>query len=134
MELPHIQKIHDKYKDQGLTVLLIQISQTQEDGKKFLEDHNYTMTSLYSEGNWARDNYGVKAAPANFFIDRQGRIIFHSTGYSPGMEKEIESQIKELLEGPSTTRNAIKLLRHVGYPQEIADAADSRIQQTKNDG
>ena len=79
-------------------MLLIQISQTQDDGKKFLEDHNYTMTSLYSEGNWASDNYGVKAAPANFFIDRQGRIIFQSTGFSPGMEKEIESQIKELLE------------------------------------
>jgi tetratricopeptide (TPR) repeat protein len=98
MELPHIQKIHDKYKDQGLAVLLIQISQSQDDGKKFLEDHNYTMTSLYSEGNWASDNYGVKAAPTNLFIDRQGRIIFQSTGYSPGMEKEIESQIKELLE------------------------------------
>jgi tetratricopeptide (TPR) repeat protein len=97
MELPHIQKIHDKYKDQGLAVLLIQTSQTQEDGIKFLEDHNYTMTSLYSDGNWARDNYGVEAAPANFFIDRQGRIIFQSTGYPPGMEKEIESQIKELL-------------------------------------
>ena len=98
MELPHIQKIYDKYKDQGLAVLLIQTSQTQDDGKKFLEDHNYTMTSLYSEGNWVRDNYGVKVVPTNLFIDRQGRIIFQSTGYSPGMEKEVESQIKELLE------------------------------------
>jgi len=98
MELPHIQKIHNKYKDQGLVVLLIQISQTQEAGKKSLKDHNYSMTSLYSDGNWAKDNYGVKAAPTNFFIDRQGRIIFKSTGYAPGKEKEIESQIKELLE------------------------------------
>jgi DNA mismatch repair ATPase MutS len=35
--------------------------------------------------------------------------------------------------GPSTTRNAIKLLRYVGYPNEIADAADTRIQKTKSD-
>jgi DNA mismatch repair ATPase MutS len=40
----------------------------------------------------------------------------------------------KLLEGPSTTRNAIKLLRYVGYPEEIADAADSRIQKKKSDG
>lgn len=36
----------------------------------------------------------------------------------------------KLLDGPSTTRNAIKLLRHAGYPEEIADAADSRVQKT----
>lgn len=36
----------------------------------------------------------------------------------------------KLLDGPSTTRNAIKLLRHAGYPDEIADAANSRVQKT----
>ena len=56
------------------------------------------MTSLYSDGKWAKDNYGVEAAPTNFFIDRQGRIVFKRTGYTPGDEKEIESQIVELLE------------------------------------
>jgi len=40
----------------------------------------------------------------------------------------------KLLEGPSTTRNAIKLLRHVGYPEEIADAADTRIRKSKGNG
>jgi len=98
MELPHIQKIYDKYKDQDFKVLLIQVAQTKEEGKKFLNDHNYTMTSLYSDGKWAKDNYGVEAAPTNFFIDRQGRIVFKRTGYTPGDEKEIESQIVELLE------------------------------------
>lgn len=98
VEFPHIQKIHDKYKEQGVAVLLIQIAQTQEEGKKFLKENKYTMTSLYSDRKWAEENYGVKAAPANFFIDRQGRVIFKSTGYSPGHERVIESQIIELLE------------------------------------
>jgi len=50
------------------------------------------------------------------------------------LEKITEEGISfnfKLLKGPSTTRNAIKLLRHVGYPEEIADAADSRIQKIK---
>jgi DNA mismatch repair ATPase MutS len=50
------------------------------------------------------------------------------------LEKITEEGISfnfKLLKGPSTTRNAIKLLRHVGYPEEIADAADSRIQKNK---
>ena len=58
MELPLIQKIYDKLKDQGLSMLLIQAAQKKE----------------------------------------ESRIIFKSSSYSPGAEKDIESQIKELLE------------------------------------
>lgn len=36
----------------------------------------------------------------------------------------------KLLDGPSTTQNAIKLLRHVGYPDEITDAADTRVRKS----
>jgi hypothetical protein len=37
----------------------------------------------------------------------------------------------QLREGPSETRNAIKLLRHVGYPEEITEAAEQRIHGIK---
>jgi DNA mismatch repair ATPase MutS len=37
------------------------------------------------------------------------------------------------MRGPSTTRNAIQLLRHVGYPNEIVDASESRVQKTIKD-
>jgi hypothetical protein len=37
----------------------------------------------------------------------------------------------QLHEGPSETRNAIKLLRHVGYPEEITEAAEQRIRGIK---
>jgi len=52
------------------------------------------------------------------------------------LEKITEEGISfnyKLMKGPSTTRNAIKLLRHVGYPNEIADAADTRIQKEIKD-
>lgn len=39
----------------------------------------------------------------------------------------------QLREGPSETRNAIKLLRHVGYPSEITDAAEKRIRGDAKD-
>lgn len=37
----------------------------------------------------------------------------------------------QLHQGPSETRNAIKLLRHVGYPEEITGAAEQRIRGDK---
>jgi len=53
------------------------------------------------------------------------------------LEKITEEGISfnyKLMRGPSTTQNAIKLLRHVGYPEEIADAADTRIRRSKGNG
>jgi hypothetical protein len=52
------------------------------------------------------------------------------------LEKITEEGISfnyKLMRGPSTTRNAIRLLRHVGYPREIADASDSRVQKAIKD-
>lgn len=98
MEFPHLQKLHERYQAQGLKILLVQVSQSQEEGKKFLASKKYTMQSVYADWKWARNNYGVTGAPANFFIDRAGRIIFKSTGYGPGKEKEIEAQVVELME------------------------------------
>ena len=36
-----------------------------------------------------------------------------------------------LREGPAETRNAIRLLRYVGYPEEIIEAAEQRIREQK---
>ena len=52
------------------------------------------------------------------------------------LEKITEDGISfnyKLMRGPSTTRNAIQLLRHVGYPNEIVDASESRVQETIKD-
>jgi len=52
------------------------------------------------------------------------------------LEKITEDGISfnyKLMRGPSTTSNAIQLLRHVGYPDEIVDASESRVQETIKD-
>jgi len=48
------------------------------------------------------------------------------------LEKITEEGISfkyKIEKGPSTTRNAIKLLRHIGYPSEIADASEQRVRK-----
>jgi DNA mismatch repair ATPase MutS len=39
----------------------------------------------------------------------------------------------KLMKGPSTTRNATKLLRHIGYPSEIVDASELRVRKAMKD-
>ena len=46
----------------------------------------------------ARD-YGLTAAPLNFLLDAEGKIVARYDGYEPGSEKQIEEKIKLLLGG-----------------------------------
>ena len=41
--------------------------------------------------------YDVRATPTTLLIDRSGRIIFHSLGYSQGEEKTLAAEVEYLL-------------------------------------
>ena len=41
--------------------------------------------------------YGVQGIPATFIIDRQGKVVNRHVGFSPGMEKTLEEDVKQLL-------------------------------------
>lgn len=77
------------------------------------------------------------------YLAAQNALVFASTHdleltrlvAGPYVNFHFEEEIGEgglvfnyrLRKGPSETRNAIKLLRHVGYPEEITDASERRI-------
>jgi len=41
------------------------------------------------------EDYRMTAAPLNFLLDSQGKILARYEGYSPGQEKEIEARIAQ---------------------------------------
>lgn len=53
-----------------------------------------------------------------------GFMNFH---FQEKIEEEGIAFNYKLMDGPSTTRNAIKLLSSVGYPSEIVEAAERRV-------
>ena len=73
-----------------------------EGAKKFLKEKGITFPSL--KGSWeaARAKYGVDGTPANFLIDRQGRVLFKHFGFR-GEEgvKHMGSEIETMLSRPA---------------------------------
>jgi len=97
--LPEVQKIYDKYKDKGLSMIMINVvPQENKLIPKWLEEHSLTAPVLIgaSQASLMRD-YNLKATPTHYLLDDKGAVLLHQTGYNAGDEKLLEAKIVEAL-------------------------------------
>lgn len=100
--LPKIQEIHEKYNDEELVVLMINVSEDKNKIQKFIEENGYTFQVLLGSGNMnVQKNYGVIGIPHTYIIDKQGKVAYSRIGYGPGSEKLLISEIGKLLKETS---------------------------------
>ncbi|MBM3242474.1 redoxin domain-containing protein [Candidatus Poribacteria bacterium] len=95
IEIPYLEKIYNKYKDKGLVILGV----NDETEHNFVRNFAKGKMSypILVDASTVFQTYKVREIPNNFYVDKEGVIRFHSAGYEPGMESEIENRIKELL-------------------------------------
>jgi len=82
MELPHVQKIYDDLKDEGLEVLAIS-NEREATIRRFIEKAGYSFPVLLDSGRAASRAYQVSSLPTLFVIDREGVIRSHLVGLRP---------------------------------------------------
>jgi thiol-disulfide isomerase/thioredoxin len=95
VELPEIQKLYDKYKNRGLSVVWINIL-PEEDGliAGWEMAKNLTVPVLIggSQASLQRD-YRVESTPSTYLLGERGEILYWRDGYTPGDEKALEARI-----------------------------------------
>jgi len=98
--LPFIKGWHDRYRDQGLTVIGVHSPEFDEERK--VENLRRAVASLAIRYPVVTDNdyqtwkaYDVEAWPTTFLLDKQGRIRWKHVG--EGDYDEAERQIQKLL-------------------------------------
>jgi cytochrome c biogenesis protein CcmG/thiol:disulfide interchange protein DsbE len=75
-----IEQIHQEYKDQGLTILAINLGEDKDDLAAWVKRRNVTaMVLLDPNGDVAR-SYAIAYTPTVFLIDRDGRLVAKSVG------------------------------------------------------
>jgi peroxiredoxin len=96
VEIPHLKEFHDKYQDQGLILWGVSLDNKEEKMMEFIQKLNINYTILL--GNQAVANkYNVQGIPTTFLYDKKNRIAYKHVGFAPGMEKQLEEEILELL-------------------------------------
>ena len=81
-ELAYFQKIHDAYKDQGLQSLLI-FKEPDAKMEKYAKDKKLDMMYAIDPKGASWAVFDTKAMPANFLIEKGGKIVSIATGCDP---------------------------------------------------
>lgn len=93
--LPLLQKLHEKYKDQGLVVIGIDPidNKIEDDMTNFLAKRGVTYPVLFSTRELSKQ-YSVSAYPTIYILDKEGKIIHRHSGYS----EEMDDMLSQLIE------------------------------------
>lgn len=99
-EMQEFVKIYEEYKSKGFNVAAISIDneKTVARVKPVVKSRNYPFTVLLdTNGETARKYYVGQTVPAAFLLDKDGKIVYQSTGFKKGDEIKLRKKIEELL-------------------------------------
>jgi len=103
VELPRLEPIWQRYRDQGLVIAAVEANRDRERAEAFLAD-NPLSYYLLENGDGAeevvRRLFQVRAFPTTLIADRQGRVLFYHLGFEPGDEERLEQEVLRLLALP----------------------------------
>ncbi len=103
LQMIRLNTLQEKYKDQGLAVVGVNVDSLRQTGAKpddvsalirrYLIDHQANFPSIIAKDATIPQAFGVDEIPANFLIDRQGKIIQFELNEG-GLQKAVEDALK----------------------------------------
>ena len=96
-EMPHLEALHQRYKDLGFTLLGINVEDDSKGVERFLKETPVSFDVLLDPANVVSGLYRVVAMPTTVIVDRSGQMRYIHHGYQSGYEHQYQAQIRELL-------------------------------------
>lgn len=95
-EMPDLQKLHDKYKDDDFTVIAINVREKGSKASEYLEENNIHIPVLLDTEGSASAVYGANSIPLSVAVNKDGIIVTGRLGMMT--YDEMESMYKSILE------------------------------------
>jgi thiol-disulfide isomerase/thioredoxin len=82
VEIPELNKIVEEYKDSSNVVFLAVALDDEHEVRKLTEriPFNYR---LIPGGRYITQGYGITTYPTHAVLDKEGKVLFHTSGYGP---------------------------------------------------
>jgi peroxiredoxin len=96
-EMPHLNRLYDKYKSSGFTLLGVNIDDDPRTAASTAARMGLRFPVLLDADKAVSRLYDLGSMPATVLIDRDGKVRFLHRGYREGMEEAYERQIRELV-------------------------------------
>ncbi len=95
-EMPEFQRQYEKWKDEGLVIVAINLSENTLTVNNFVKSMNLTYPILRDSGRKTERKFGVRQYPTTFFVKPDGNIMEIFPG---GMTEDmIEQRVTRLLQ------------------------------------
>ena len=102
--LPSLEVIYKRFRDRGVTVLLINQGEDADRVRKWAE-RRFTAPILLDTDQHVGRLYGVSGIPRLFIVDQAGRIVYAHAGYGGGLERNLALILEQLLSGSAQPTN-----------------------------
>ncbi|MBA2173826.1 thiol-disulfide oxidoreductase ResA [Halobacillus locisalis] len=74
-EMPYMEELYDKYENQGVEILAINLDSTDIVVERFLQEYGLTFPILRDESGQVMDLYQIGPIPTSIFINPEGEIV-----------------------------------------------------------
>ncbi|MCW5609183.1 MAG: TlpA family protein disulfide reductase [Rubrivivax sp.] len=96
-EMPHLNRLYDKYRSAGFMLLGVNIDDDPKHGAATAARWGVNFPVLLDATKTVTRQYDLGSMPATVLIDRDGRVRYLHRGYREGVEQTYERQIRELV-------------------------------------
>ncbi len=78
--MPSLVKLYNEFKKDDFVVLAINVQEKRKIVEKYIKSNNLPFPVLLDVDGKVSYRYGIRAHPAHFLIDRQGKLIGQALG------------------------------------------------------
>ncbi len=98
LEMPSMERLYKEFRDQGFTVLAIDIRESPKEVARFMKEYRLSFPALLDVDGEVSSRYRVQGIPTTFLVDRSGRIIGSAMGARDWASPEGKALIRSLLD------------------------------------
>jgi cytochrome c biogenesis protein CcmG/thiol:disulfide interchange protein DsbE len=100
---PWLNQMQEKYREQGLHIVAINVDKKAEDAQFFLQKTPAHFTIAFDPQGNSPAAYNIKGMPSSVLIDRDGQVIWKHAGFRLEDQAQLEQAIRSALDKNSST-------------------------------
>ena len=90
MEMPMFERMYQDHGEDGFTILAVNVRESPEVVRAFIEDEGYTFPILLDEDGSLADSYGIRAFPTSLLVTPDARLEESIIGYDSSIEWKVK--------------------------------------------
>ena len=94
---PFMNQLARDFGGRGLEILAINLDEEPADAKAFLAEHPAGFTILSDAGGQCPQEFGVRAMPSSYLVDRNGMVHHVQVGFRAGESDKVRAAVEALL-------------------------------------